>query len=91
MVQFCASVVTSDDPIFSSREIDNPLGLTTMGGETLTVLADVPEASPTASCFVSVRRTAVPRPLMVGPSRYGHMRRRSFGAGRSAPEVPCTQ
>jgi hypothetical protein len=42
MVQFCASVVTSDDPVFSPRKIDNALGLTTRGGEMLAVLADVP-------------------------------------------------
>jgi hypothetical protein len=42
MVQFCASVVTSNDPIFSPRKIDTALGLTTRGGEMLAVLADVP-------------------------------------------------
>jgi hypothetical protein len=42
MVQFCASVVTSDDPVFSPREIDNALGLKTRGGEMVAVLADVP-------------------------------------------------
>jgi len=42
MVHIRASVVTSDDPIFSLRKIDNALGLITLGGEMLAVLADVP-------------------------------------------------
>jgi len=36
------AVVTSDDPVFSPREIDDALGLKTRGGEMLAVLADVP-------------------------------------------------
>jgi hypothetical protein len=42
MVHFRASVVTSDDPIFSPHKIDNALGLTPWSGEMLAVLADVP-------------------------------------------------
>ena len=44
MVQFCASGATADDPIFSPREIDNALGLTTLGGEMFAVLAEIPVA-----------------------------------------------
>jgi hypothetical protein len=42
MVHIRASVVTSDDPIFSPRKIDSALGPATLRGEMLAVLADVP-------------------------------------------------
>jgi hypothetical protein len=93
MVHIRASVVTSDDPIFSPGKIGNALGLTTLGGEMLAVLADVPWLIVELRCFISVRRSAVPHSLTptVGQSRYGHRRNRSVGTGRSAPEVLCTQ
>jgi hypothetical protein len=89
MVQFCASVVTSDDPIFSPREIDNALGLTTLGGEMLAVLADVPWQIVELRPLPLFRQREAERSPATAhsPSRYGHRRSRSALAARHLDTV----